>query len=354
MSKEIRIGILAVLAIIVFILGFKFLKGRNLFSSDNLFYVEYANVDNLKPSAAVLVNGFQVGTVTEMYLNPNNNQSIIIQMEVSKDIKVPKDGVAQIVVSGLMSDRMINLAFAENCTSNCAESGDTLRGTAKGILGSILSTTDLEGYMNALGRGLGTLLDTLNSDLAKDGNKKGLTKIIQDLQSTMTNLSMTTDNFARISNKAEQPLNGILVKADHLLGTLDGKTTQISGILDNLNTLTAQLKTADLGNTMSKINGTVDQANSAMIGLKTTLGNAEKAIAELSSILKGIKSGQGTLGQLANNKELYDNLEKSTRNLNLLMQDLRLNPKRYVNVNVFGKKQKSYTLPDNDPADTTK
>ena len=122
--------------------------------------------------------------------------------------------------------------------------------------------------------------------------------------------------------------------------------------MTNLDKITGDIAKSNLTNTLGKTNETLDASKVAITELKTTLSNASTTMKDLSAVLSKVEKGDGTFAKLMNDKNLYNNLESTTKNLNLLLQDLRLNPKRYAHFSVFGKKQKEFTLPENDPAET--
>jgi phospholipid/cholesterol/gamma-HCH transport system substrate-binding protein len=133
-----------------------------------------------------------------------------------------------------------------------------------------------------------------------------------------------------------------------LTGALADNTDRITATLSNLEAVTGDLKEANFADRTVQ---TMESANAALTSMEGTLVETRDAVNSLKSILSGIEDGEGTLGKLANDPELYTNLNSMSRNLDLLLQDFRLNPKRYINVSVFGKKQKEYQLPEDDPAE---
>ena len=136
--------------------------------------------------------------------------------------------------------------------------------------------------------------------------------------------------------------------------TLSTSQNKINTILDNFEVMSEDFKKISISNTLEKTDLTMDQANTTLKGLENTMIDANQTISELTGILKKIDNSEGTIGALVNDKELYNNLETTSKNLSLLLQDFRLNPKRYVNVSVFGKKAKNYVVPEEDPAQNEK
>lgn len=341
MKKETKIGILAVLALIGFIWGYKFLKGQNLFSNAQVFYATYSNVDNLPTSSPVLINGLQVGMVTRQFLDEKNPDRIIIEFDVLKEIHVPKSTIAVMQTTSFMGGKSINLMFKGVCINDCAQSGDTLSSDYAGLLKTMLPPELVKDYVVVLRDNIGGLMDSVGAKLQSDDNQAGRT--LNDLTETIKNLKSITDKVDFLVDGVARGLIGTSNNLNSISGNLKANNDQISAILSNAEGFTADLKNAELGKT-------IDGANYALVSLQESLEEVKKAAVSLESIMANINNGNGTMGKLIKDPALYTNLERTSKNLDLLLQDLRLNPKRYVNVSVFGKKQKEYNLPEDDPA----
>ncbi len=345
MQKETKIGILAVLAIAGLVWGYKFLKGKNLLSRAQTFYAVYDNVDNLPLSSPVLINGLQVGTVQDQYLNPLNPEEIIVVLDVNRDIRLPKNTVAMMQTTSFLGNKSVSLIYKGLCTSDCAVSGDTLAGKYAGLVETMLPPETLNQYIGQLRESLGGILDTLGSRFSGDDTEAART--VRDVRVTIANLRGITDKLNVLLAGASQDMTAITRNLNALSANLKDNNGRINGILENTEALTADLRNAG-------ISETVKSTNQAVQSMDNTLAGITKATAELQELLTGINDGKGTLGLLAKDPALYQNLQKTSRNLDLLLQDLRLNPKRYINVSVFGRKQKEYTTPENDPAENQK
>jgi phospholipid/cholesterol/gamma-HCH transport system substrate-binding protein len=341
MRKETKIGILAVLALVGFIWGYKFLKGQNLFSSAQVFYAVYSNVDNLPTSSPVLINGLEVGMVTRQFLDENHPDRIIIEFDVLKEIHVPKSTVAVMQTTSFMGGKSINLMFKGVCIDDCAESGDTLISDYAGLLETMLPPELVKDYVVVLRDNIGGLMDSVGAKLQSDDNQAG--RAINDLTETIENLKSITGKVDMLVDGVARGLIGTSNNLNNVSGNLKENNEKINAILTNAEAFTEDLKQAELGKT-------VDGANYALVSLQESLEEVKKAAVSLEAIMANINNGNGTMGKLIKDPTLYTNLERTSKNLDLLLQDLRLNPKRYVNVSVFGKKQKEYNLPENDPA----
>ncbi|MCB0661886.1 MAG: MCE family protein [Saprospiraceae bacterium] len=335
MQRELKIGIFTVIAIIIAIFGYNFLKGKDVFAENNIYYIEYENVNQLQKGAPVLINGLQVGSVLSVYLSPENYKIIIVEIEVKRELSIPKNTFAVIETTGLMGGKAVNLVFDNYCTENCAESGDYLTGSTKGLLGSMLAADDVKSYTRALGEGVGELFDSLSVELDKDDSEIG--KSLTDIAITLENLKRTTAELDKMMSASRK---SIVVTMENLAAITEGikdKNEQIQHILENADTFTAQLKAMELPATMENANGAINKLTETMV-------TADKAIADLGIVLAKIKNGEGTLGQVVNDKELYERLNSASKNLDLLLEDVRLNPKRYTRI--LSKKQIPYEDPE--------
>jgi len=178
-----------------------------------------------------------------------------------------------------------------------------------------------------------------------------LNKTINNLQMTMENMAKLTASMDDMVRRSSTNLQKTMSNMESVTANLAQNNAQINGILSNLNTVSADLKNANLGGTVTNMGTAVDGANDVMNSLNTTAQSAEISVKQLNEVIAKMNSGDGTLARLLNEKELYENLEMTSKNMSLLLQDLRLNPGRYVKVSVFGgKNDDEYVKPENDPA----
>jgi len=327
MSNETKVGILAVVAITIMILGYKFLKGQNVFSSSTILYVEYEEADMLAISSPVLVNGFQVGVVADMYLKPENMQTIITVLDIDKGVKVPKNTVAELISTDITGGKGIQLSFSKPCSgADCAESGDYVRGISKGLLKSMVPQEELELYLGQLGGTVGEVYDTLNQRLT-DPNAEGIAKSFQDFSATLASLNATTARLDALIARSSGSIENSLKNVETLTSKLNNNMVAVDSILNNTSALTAQLKEIDLKKT---INGTSENANEAINKLKGTLESADKAMAEVTALLNGVKAGEGTVGKLFTDDGLYFKLTKASEQLEAFLIDFEKAPYRYM------------------------
>ena len=330
--------------ILLSIWGFKFLLGQNALTSDQTFYVKYANVDGLRSSNPVQTNGVDIGSVVDVIIDPDNFDSVLVTLEIKKYVEVPKGSIATIVSPSAIGGKEIMMQLKGEC---CAESGDFLRGQTFGLLKSTVSPEEMDVYMNKLKNGFGGIVDTLTSLASGGEGENG--KTVADLQATINNMVGITEKLNYLLGKSSKSLNATFENFATISGNLNGNEEKINGIIDNTKSLVEDFNKADLNNKISALESNV---GNTLKELEVTLGKANTTFANLNSILTKINAGEGLLGQLTQDQDLYEKLTRVTSNVDLLLQDLRLNPKRYINVSVFGKKQKDYEVPENDPAFT--
>ena len=310
-SNETKIGALTAIAITVLILGYSFLRGNNVFSTSNKFYAVYSSVDGLGVSKPVLVNGFQVGRISKMNLQPNGYTTV--ELTVDRQYKIPTNTLAKLVSTDLLGSKAIVLVYGNS--NLYADDKDTLKADIQGSLAESLQPIQMKAE-NLIGK-LDSSLESINKILNPNFQKN------------------VDRSFASIANSL-QTLEGTTKKIDALVGT---QTAHINGILANTETVTTNLKTSSAN--LNNITGNFEKVSSDIANgnIKQTLDNANKAMADLQATISKISTNNGSLGLLLNDAQLYDNLKLSTDNLNKLFIDIKAHPKRYVSFSVFGGKK---------------
>ena len=311
-SNETKIGVLTTLAITVLILCYSYLRGNDIFSTTNRYYAIYNSVEGLSVSKPVLVNGFQIGHISKMTLQPDGRT--IVEFKIEPQYNIPDNTRAKLESTDLLGSKAI--VFQMGNSKKFAADQDTLEADIQGSLAESLQPIQkkTEQLISKMDSSLDAINKTMNPEFQKNINR----------------------SFLSIANTL-QTLEGNTKKIDTLVGSQSG---HIKGILanaeatsDNLKTSTAHLNTI-AGNAESFSN---DLAHS---NIKQTLENANKAIANLQESLAKINNGKGSMGLLLNDDHLYRNLDSASNSLNKLLVDLKAHPKRYVSFSVFGKKDK--------------
>jgi len=346
MSKETRIALLAIVAIAILILGYKFIIGKNVLTRSQFFYVKYTNIDQLQVSNPVLINGYEVGSVNDIYLDPSDNTTPIVVLEVQKKIKVPKNSRAELISLGLMGGKAIQLKLEGKCYNDCAQSGDSLIASSQSLLSSFVGEGEIEEYMNKIKSSASQLFDSIAGDSGKKQIKQG----VQNFERTLENLSQSTTQLNSLLMRNSNKLDKLITNLESIVGNIQKSNAEITNILKNVDAVSAQVQKADASKTMGELNNTLVESKKAIQKLQSTMQTAEATLTSVNTLIKKANQGDGTVNKLLEDPKLYQNLTNTSKQLELLLQDLRLNPKRYINVSVFGKKQKEYEAVENDPA----
>ena len=337
---------MAIIVIAISVWGYIFLRGRNVLKAANNYYVRYTDVAQLPSTSPVLIHGLQVGTVSEVKLE-DDLRSIVVTLTLDKGLKIPADATAIIVSTGIMGGKAIELLVSGPCEGEaCAKPGSFLSGRVKGTFDSFIDTSP-GGTLDKVKENISQILRTLGDSLTSPTSTSEIAKTYTDFSVLMDNLAGISATLNRSMGTYDRHLSASLRNVEVLTGALANNQDKIAQSITNLESITRQLDEARVGENTGKL---ITNANAAVNELSATLKEANQSFTQLSAITTDLQNGQGSLGKLIKDKTLYDNLARTSKNLDLLLQDFRLNPKRYVNVSVFGKKQKAYTVPEDDPA----
>ncbi|WP_264530691.1 MlaD family protein [Flavobacterium sp. N502540] len=318
LTREIKTAILVIASILLFIWGYSFLKGRDLFTDYKTLYAEYDNVEDLSASAPVTINGLTIGKVTKITINEVTGK-LLVELQLKTDFPISKTSQASLYSPSLIGGKQIKIV--PNFTDKeLAVDGQTLASVVepglKESLGGKIEPIQVK--LEKMLVNIDNLVSGLNNVLDKKGQ--------EDLKKTLAELSQTMEQF----HKASGSINTIL---DTNKGQINGVVSNFNKMSSNFNKISDSLNKADLGKTVRNLNQT---------------------LAKVDGIMSNLNSGKGTAGKLLNDDALYNNLAKTSKELELLLQDVRLYPTRYVNVSLFGKKNKPYVAPTEDANTTTK
>jgi len=296
----------------LFIWGYSFLKGRDLFTNYKTFYVEYDNVEGLAKSAPVTINGLTVGKVSSITLSENTGK-LLVELQLKTDFPISKSSIAAIYEPGFIAGKQIAI-YPNFSDKTIAVDGQQLQGKIK--LGLTASVSEklipIQKKLEKIMVNTDNLITGINNVLDKKGQ--------ENLKTSLSELSKTIAQF----HKASSSLNTIL----------DDNKGQIKGVVTNFNKISSDF---------SKISDSLNKAD-----LGKTAKNLQKTLANVDKLMANLQAGKGTMGKILNDESLYNNLSKTSKELELLLQDVRLHPTRYVNVSLFGKKNKPYVEPVND------
>ncbi|MBP6431566.1 MAG: MCE family protein [Ferruginibacter sp.] len=319
-SNETKIGVLTVVAIAFLYFGFSFLKGKTFFGKDHKLYAKYTNVQGLLKSNPVLINGMQVGSVYDIQADKNMRE-ILVTINLTKDVNIPTNSLA-LIKSNPLSTTSIEIKLGEN--NVYLKKIDTIKTEAStGLMDAALERIDpVLGQVKGAVKALDSVLVSVNGIV--DGNAKA------NIQAMLANLNRTTASLTSSSASLQTLLNtqtGALAKSlnnvSSFTGNLASNNDKLTSVMSNLDKTTQNFSNLDLEKTLNTLNGTVTE-------LKNTIGK--------------LNTNTGTAGLLLNDTKLYNNLTATSNKLNLLLDDLKTNPKRYISFSVFGKKDKGKAL----------
>ncbi len=341
MRKETKIAIFSLITLALAIWGYKFLKGFNMLNKSLTVYATYQRVDGLRISSPIMVHGLQVGLISDIFQSPEDPNAITAEMQLDSDTRVPKNAIATIVSDGPMGGVHIDLIFKENCTGNdCVADGDFLKGFTKGLLASMVTPEELRLYVDQLNDGMKEVLDTLTYRLK---HSEELNQSVQDVRVTLANLRRTTDRLDKVMATSAGSIERSIANVESITKNLKDNNQQIKNILANAEDLTNDLKQAN-------VQELVGESKVTMQKLQSTLAASDKAIADLSGLLQSLKSGDGAIPMLLNDKEFAANLDVTVKNLDFLLRDLRLHPERYGRILSKKKMEYEYVPTEEDPA----
>lgn len=313
-SNETKVGALTAVSITLLILGFNFLKGKNVFKKKATMYVTFSKVEGLNIGDAIKINGLRVGAVEGLEEKDANLSEVVVSYHLTRSINIPLDSYGKIEATPLGSTAIvISLGNAKQFLKD----GDTLKGI------------DSKGLMEDL--------------------KQTLAPTIENINKTLASLDTTIQSIGKTFNDDSRQNIAIILKelagtTDKLNALLEPGKGSIAQSLDNVNSFSGNLKKNNDSITAVINNLTKASRNISSLELAGTVQSLESAIGNLNGLLSDIKNGKGSMGKLATDEQLYKNLNSTANSLNILLQDLRLHPKRYVQVSVFGKKDKSGPL----------
>ena len=309
LTKEIKTAILVISSILLFIWGYSFLKGRNLFDSSKKLYVIYDSVEGLEPSSLVKLKGVNVGRVNSYHFL--ENKKVQVELAITSNYPISKSSIAELSGSSPLGGKEI-IIIPNDEDNSIIESGEFLQSRSK------LGLTD------ALAEQMVPLKDKID-------------KLLDNATILFANFNEVLDQKTKSNLK-------------NSISELNRSMTEFTGISKNLNSLLTENK-SKLNNSFANLDKTtsnfaVMSDSLAKANLGQTVKNLEKTLASVDKIMSGIESGKGTMGKLMNDEAMYTNFTKASKELELLLQDLRLHPTRYVNVSLFGKKEKPYIAPE--------
>ncbi len=297
LTKEIKIALVAIVGILIMYFGINFLKGMNLFSTNNTYFITFDDIQGLGASTPIYADGYKVGTVDGLEYDYKKNGPIKVKVDIVKDLRIPQGSKAEIV-KDLMGNLQVNLLLANNPRER-VEPGGIIPGAVNG--GMMDKAANLVPVVEKMLPKLDSILTSVNALLADPA----LAASLHNVETITSNLTVSTRELNTLMAGLNKQVPGMIGKAN--------------GVLDNTNRLTANLASLDVQGTLNKVNQTLESAH---------------------QFTEKLNSNQGSLGLLMNDTKLYDNLTSTMGHADSLVIDLKAHPKRYVHFSVFGRKDK--------------
>ena len=297
LTKEIKIALVAIVGILIMYFGINFLKGMNLFSTNNAYYMTFDDIQGLGASTPIYADGYKVGIVDGLEYDYKENGPIKVKVDIIKDLRIPQGSKAEIV-KDLMGNLQVNLLLANNPRER-VEPGGIIPGAVSG--GMMDKAASLVPVVEKMLPKLDSILTSVNALLADPA----LAASLHNVETITSNLTVSTRELNTLMAGLNKQVPGMIGKAN--------------GVLDNTNRLTANLASLDVQGTLNKVNQTLESAH---------------------QFTEKLNSNQGSLGLLMNDTKLYDNLTSTMSHADSLVIDLKAHPKRYVHFSVFGRKDK--------------
>ena len=305
-SYEIKTAVLVLLGILMFIIGFSYLKGNHVFISDRTFYAIYDDVEGISKGTPVTISGFNVGSIQNIEFF-NDSEKLLVKFRVENKINFSKNSIAQIYETGLIGGKALAVITKPGIVAN---SGDTLSSAIAPGLTELVNDklSPLQEKIESTFVSADSLLIAINNILDNQ-TQSNIKNIFDDLSETVENVKFSTSKFENLLTENEKKISNIINRID--------------------------ITSSNLSN-----------FSNSFTDLEKTIENFSKTSDNLNLILSEISSGNGTFNKLIFDDSIVNSLNSASENINLLLEDLRLNPKRYVHFSLFGKKNKPYEKSD--------
>ena len=328
LKREYKIGIYAIIVLVAFVLGINFIKGRDIFRKHRTFYAVYQDIGGLVEASTITINGLNVGNVSEIYFLDDTSGNILVKMTLYKSLDIPSNSVARIASPDLLGTKVIQIVLGNS--RELAKSGDTLTAEMQASLSEEVNrqVAPIKRKAEDLMLSLDTMLIVIRAVFNSE-TRENLSQSFLHIRQTIANLEHTTYNLDTLIYGQRNRIERILFNIESITGNIRENEKQIDNVIANFEAIS---------DTLAKVN------------VKKTLDDVDNAVLGFSAIMQKINTGEGSLGLLLNDKQLYSNIEKSSKELNLLIADIKLNPQRYLNFSVFppGAKRNQYKEPESN------
>lgn len=311
-TREVKVGLVFLASIAIFIWGFNFLKGTSLFTGKRLIYAVYDKVDGLDKANKVKVNGLNIGQVSDLKFMEGSSK-IVAEFYIKNDIEIPRNSIARIYSTDLLGSKAVEILLGNS--GEFVVSGDTLQSDMESSLKDQLSeeVEPLKKKALVLINSVDSVMMVIQS-IFNENTRSSLASSLENIRNTLDNLESASSNIDTLLISEKSRVHNIMANIETITKNLKDNNENVNRILGNFAALSDSLNDADI---------------------PQTLRDASEAVNNLKVISAKINSGEGTLGQLITNDSLYLELNNSMSSLNLLLEDIRLNPKKYVKLSLF-------------------
>lgn len=313
-SREIKAGLIALIALVALIWGISFLKGTNLFENHRNFYAVYQNVDGLGQSGPININGYKVGQVDDIYFHPDGSGKLMVRFQITEDFPIPKNSVARIYSADLLGEKAIALQIGDS--PEIAQSGDTLQASIQRSLSEEVNqqVAPLRDKAEELLGSIDSVI-MLTSGFLNDDTRRNFAETFESVSRSFRTLEHSVNTFDTTLTRSQDDIVETSRDLSAVMATIADNRDELDGTFKNIKAISDSL---------------------AELRLQKTLNELNRAAASVESITAKIDTGKGSLSRIINEPELYQNLTETTEHINRLLLDLKYNPKRYVNFSLFG------------------
>lgn len=325
MKKEYIIGFIAISGIAILVFGINYLKGKDILNQQNEFHAIYQKVEGLKIGNSVLINGYEIGNVSGIqprHYNTGEVDFIVSFFVKNRGITIYKNTVAKITNSDFLGTKAIDLELNTDSTYTVLKEGDTLKSAIdKGISQAVIEElVPLKNQLEAMFKEVEGVLVTIKGVFDEKASSD-IKQSLSSIKSISKNLHHTTDSLNLIIGESKPKVNKIFTKTESVISSIDSKMEGIDKIITNLSVVSDSL---------------------THVNLSETLTSFDNTITDLNEVVSSINDENGSLGKLIKSDTMYLNIEKTVNNLDLLLEDFRLKPKRYMPLKMFNKKYKPH------------
>ncbi len=313
LKTETKVGIIAVVTIIILVWGINFLKGKDLFGRQHTYYAVYEDIGGLLPTSYVFINGMKVGQVSDIAYSDPQMKTFIVKFEIPSNLSLPDNSVAEVYNSDILGSKAMRVVMGDS--KKMLTPGDTMLSHAEGSMFSEVGKL-LNPYIDRLDNIISnadTVVASLK-DITNEETQRNFHSAMNNINAISAHLSSLSSNLDNVVYREKDKIQNIIESVDTLASTLRNNSQRLDNIVANFSSISDEVAKANVGQTLDNLNKTID---------------------DLSATMRKINNGKGNVGKLLDDENLYDNLQKTIGDLDKLVNDIQNNPKKYINVSVF-------------------